>query len=153
MGEGKEGREGKKMLVRVCQMCGRLVPQGQRCECQKGRHKEYDKRRRDKQSAAFYHSLQWVRLQQAIKARAGGCDEYIKATEGRLVPANTVHHIEPVRDAPGKRLDADNLILVSPKTHRMIHDHYAMGETERTAMQDRLRAAVVKVGGGHRWTW
>ena len=140
------------MLVRVCQVCGRLVRQGQRCICQKGRHKEYDRGRRDKQSAAFYHSPQWVRLQRAIKARAGGCDEYIKATEGRLVPANTVHHIEPVRDAPGKRLDADNLILVSPRTHRMIHDRYAMGETERTAMQERLRAAVVKASG-QRFGW
>ena len=121
-----------------------MVRQGQRCSCQKQRHKDYDRTRRDKEAASFYHSPQWVHLQAAIKARAGGCDEYIKAISGRLVPANTVHHIETVKDAPSKRLDINNLILVSPATHRMIHDHYSMGQAERQAMQGRLKDAIAR---------
>ena len=135
------------MLQRLCPICGRLKPLGGSCTCQRGRHREYDLHVRNKGRAAFYHSPSWIHLQRAIKARAGGCDEYIKATEGRLVPANTVHHIETVEDCPGLALDVSNLILVSPKTHRMIHDHYSMGQTEKAKMQGRLRAALRREAG------
>ena len=130
------------MLMSICGVCGRKKPLGKICECQKNRHRYYDSERRDKESAAFYHSPQWVRMQKAIKARAGGCDEYIKATEGRMIPGSIVHHIEPLKEDPDDRLNTENLILVSPKTHRMIHDRYAMGRNEKTAMQDALKKAV-----------
>lgn len=130
------------MLMRICQGCGRRVPQGTRCPCQTERHKEYDSKRRDKDAAAFYHSRMWTKLAASIKARAGGCDEYIRHISGRLVPATIVHHIFPLADRPDLGLNPANLIAVSPATHRMIHDHYAMGANERAAMQGRLLAAT-----------
>ena len=83
-----------------------------------------------------------MKMQKYIMNRAGGCDEYIKHLTGRLVPASIVHHIVPLADRPDLGLDAANLIAVSPATHRMIHDHYAMGANERRAMQGRLLAAT-----------
>ena len=139
------GAEGEKMLKRLCPVCGRSKLPGVPCECQRGRHRLYDKMQRDAARASFYHSGQWAQTQKAIKARAGGCDEYVKATEGRLVPADTVHHIEPLEDAPAAALALDNLILVSRRTHKRIHDHYAMGLNEKTAMQGRLREALARV--------
>ena len=128
--------------MRICQTCGKRVPQGTRCACQKGRHKEYDKERRDKTAAAFYHSREWVRLTHYIKSRAGGCDEYIRHINGELRPGSIVHHIFPRDARPDLALEPSNLILVSPATHRMIHDRYAVGANERAAMQGRLLAAT-----------
>ncbi len=130
------------MLMRICQGCGRRVPQGAQCPCAKGRHKEYDKSCRDKGATAFYHSRGWSRLTAAIKARAGGCDEYIRHWDGRLVPGNTIHHIELLDERPDLALSPENLICVSPATHRAIHDRYALGKSERLAMQQRLREAI-----------
>lgn len=130
------------MLLTKCGSCGRLHRQGTKCPCQKGRHKDYDKARRDKDRAAFYHSGAWLKMQKFIMARAGGCDEYIRHLTGRLVPASIVHHIVPIADRPDMGLSESNLIAVSPATHRMIHDHYAMGANERRAMQGRLLAAT-----------
>ena len=132
------------MLTRLCPLCGRQTKLGTSCECQAGRHQRYDKRQRDRGRAAFYHAPAWTRTQAAVKARAGGCDEYLRATEGRLVPADTVHHITPLEDDPAGALATDNLILVSRRTHKYIHDHYAMGAAEKAAMQDRLRAALAR---------
>ena len=141
---GADARGDERMLTRLCPLCGRLTRLGTSCECQAGRHQRYDKRQRDRGRAAFYHATAWTRTQAAVKARAGGCDEYLRATEGRLIPADTVHHITPLEDDPAGALAPENLILVSRRTHKMIHDHYAMGAAEKQAMQDRLRAALAR---------
>lgn len=130
------------MLRTICGACGRPKPFGAPCACQAGRHKAYDREHRDKSAAAFYHSPQWARTQKAIKARAGGCDEYLRMTEGRLLPGSIVHHIETLQENPDARTTPGNLILVSPKTHKMIHDRYALGKNEKAAMQERLRKAI-----------
>ena len=132
------------MLTRLCPLCGRLTRLGTSCECQAGRHQRYDKRQRDRGRVSFYHSTAWARTQAAVKARAGGCDEYLRATEGRLIPADTVHHIAPLEDEPGGALALDNLILVSRRTHKWIHDRYSMGTAEKAAVQNKLRAALAR---------
>ena len=139
---GKEGKGDMQMLKTICPSCGKSKPQGVRCSCQAGRNRDYDREHRDKSAAAFYHSPAWTKTQRAVRARAGGCDEYLRMTEGRLVPGSIVHHIETLQDSPADRLNTDNLILVCPKTHKMIHDRYAMGKNDKTAMQEALKAAV-----------
>ena len=139
------GAEGEKMLKRLCPACGRSKVPGVPCECQRGRHRLYDKMQRNEKAAGFYHSPAWRATQRAVRSRAGGCDEWIKATEGRMVPADTVHHIEPLEDSPGASLALDNLICVSRRTHKYIHDRYALGRNEKQAMQGRLRDALAKV--------
>ena len=132
------------MLTRLCPVCGRITRAGAPCACQAGRHREYDRQHRDADRATFYKSKAWAKTQRAVKARAGGCDEFLRATEGRLIPADTVHHIAPLADDPGASLSMENLILVSRRTHKYIHDRYAMGKNEKAAMQGRLRAALAR---------
>ena len=132
------------MLTRLCPICGRITRMGASCECQAGRHREYDAQRRNAGRASFYKTKAWAKTQQAVKARAGGCDEFLRATEGRMIPADTVHHITPVQDDPAASLALDNLILVSRRTHKYIHDRYALGRNEKKAMQGRLKAALTR---------
>ena len=127
------------MLTRICTACGRIVPQGERCLCQTARHKEYDRGRRDRDKARFYHSREWQAVAAAVRARAGYADEVAKAS-GRLVPGAIVHHIYPVDERPDLRLSLENLIFVSARTHKEIHDAYSKNPRAKKEMQARLIA-------------
>lgn len=69
-----------------------------------------------------------------------GADEYIYKTTGRIVPGSIAHHIIPARENPEKRLDADNIIYVSRKTHEMIHAAYDASAEEKMKMILKLQA-------------
>jgi len=45
-------------------------------------------------------------------------------TTGELIIANTVHHIEPLKDDWTRRTDIDNLISLSNDTHSEIEAMY-----------------------------
>ena len=139
------------MLNRLCAVCGRTVQQGQRCECQKKRHKAYDREHRDKDKAAFYHSLAWAKLRNQIKMRACGCDEYVRETDCRLIPGAIAHHIYPLDEFPELKLKASNLIYVSAKTHEMIHAAYDKGGQYKSAMQGNLLAIVYRLASQERF--
>lgn len=128
------------MLVRICGSCGRKVLQGQRCECQKDRFKVYTHEHRDKDSNDFYSSAQWKAVAEVARSRAGYADEYVLCYEHKLMPGKVVHHIIPIDEAPGLRVDLNNMVCVSAKTHRKIHDAYASGSCRKAEMQARLRA-------------
>ena len=128
------------MLTRICNSCGRKVPQGQPCPCQKQRYRVYNREHRDRGRAAFYDSHEWRATAEAARARAGYCDEYIRAYEGRLVPGQIVHHIHPIDEAPGRRVDLDNLVVVSAKTHDHIHREYKASPARKAAMVAMLEA-------------
>lgn len=128
------------MLNRLCAVCGRTVQQGQRCECQKKRHKAYDREHRDKDKALFYHSKSWARLREQAKVRANGCDEYIRYITKTLTPGVIAHHIFPIDERPELRLRSDNIVFVSARTHEMIHAAYDKGGDDKLRMQAALRA-------------
>lgn len=129
-------------LLKICNYCGRRYS-GRQCDCRKHLHKErqqrYDRYSRDKEAAAFYHSDDWRQCRRAVWNRALGLDEYIYFTTGQAVPADTVHHIEPRNEAMDKQYDIDNLIAVSNRTHKLVHDLYRHRKQET---QDKLRQAV-----------
>ncbi len=127
-------------LVRLCGLCGAKVPQGQSCKCQKRRHQEYDKARRNHVHAAFYSSAGWKHTATAARARAGYADEYAMMYKGRLERGNVVHHIIPLEDRIDLALDLGNLVCVSAATHDMIHRAYGAGTAQKRDMMERLFA-------------
>lgn len=136
------------MLTRICGSCGRMVEQGRKCPCRADRHKEYDQDHRDKSKARFYNSKQWRAAAAAIRAKAGYADELVKATSHRLVPGTIVHHIQPIDERADLRLELSNLILVSARTHRAIHDTYVRGQPGKRDMQKKLADIVSKRSKG-----
>lgn len=133
------------MLMRRC-ICGRMVQQGKKCpDCEKKYQKQYDRTKRNKERAAFYHSAAWKRISEAVKARASGLDEY-ELAHGNVVKGTTVHHIEPLADNPELGLDMHNLIYVSDLTHQKVHAEYAKGSEARARMQEKLRETVPPYG-------
>ena len=73
---------------------------------------------------AFYTSDEWKHIRKLVIDRDGGCDLAIpdREIDGLII----VHHIEPITyqdlvEMTDKVIDLDNLVCVSPQTHRAIH--------------------------------
>lgn len=113
-----------RMLKRICPICGRIHNQGEQCSMAKRRHKEYDRDHRDRARAGFYHSKEWTALHDMVKDRFHGMDAYEWCVNHRIVPGTIVHHIIPLVEDPEGCADLDNLILLSAKSHRKVHDLY-----------------------------
>ena len=79
----------------------------------------------------FYHSSEWraVRLQVLERDRYL-CQPCKRA--GRITPAKTVDHIEPLRTNWSRRLDLDNLETICGQCHNAKH-------IERTQTRDKKR--------------
>lgn len=90
--------------------------------------------------AAFYDSHEWRATAEAARARAGYCDEYARQYDHRLIPGKVVHHIHTLEEEPGRRLDLNNLVVVSAKTHDHIHREYAASPDRKAAMVALLEA-------------
>lgn len=139
------------MLQRICNYCGKRLVPGQQCDCKtvqarlaernKEAQERYDRTRRDKEAAAFYASEEWKAVRQAVWARAYGLDEYLYKTTGRVVKADTVHHIVELKDDRTLAYDTNNLICVSRQTHKLIHTNYR-NRKRKLELQNELRAAI-----------
>lgn len=127
------------MIWKRCSRCGKRLPTGVTCDCIKQRHKEYNQYSRDKTSADFYDSTDWKKMRKRVMQIYDGMDLYLYETTGEVVAAETVHHIEPLKDNWDKRLDVMNLIPVSASTHNQIHKLY---ETKQRETENKLRAIV-----------
>lgn len=92
-----------------------------RAQAEKAEHdRRYDETRRDKKLARFYASTAWKRAREAARIRDHNlCQDCLQ--RGRVVFADTVHHIEPVRDAWHKRLQLDNLVSLCMTCHETRH--------------------------------
>ena len=68
-----------------------------------------------------------------------GYRDVVELAKGRIVPADTVHHIVPTSDDPSQFYSFENLIPVSRRTHDAIHDRYRESEQAKRDEQARLR--------------
>ena len=139
-------------LLKYCNRngCNKLVPQGvwhckehtvNKTAENRERHKEYDAHCRNQTAKAFYNSSEWKATRARVLARDTGIDIYLYITEGRVVPADTVHHIVELMEDYSRRCDLDNLISISEATHSMISKAYK-DEIKKAQMQQTLRECI-----------
>lgn len=139
-------------LMKYCNRtgCNRLVPQGVKyCAAHtvsktaenRERHKEYDAHCRNRKAKEFYNSAEWKAARARAMARDAGIDIYLYIMEGRIVPADTVHHIVELMEDYSKRCDIDNLISISEATHSMVSKAYK-DSARKAQMQDILRECM-----------
>ena len=67
-----------------------------------------------------YKSIRWIKLRAKILRRDGYACQYFKMY-GRMVPANTVHHIYPCEFYPEYQWCEWNLVALSNEAHNMMH--------------------------------
>lgn len=117
-----------------CSRCGARVMAGAMCPCrakeEAKRQKLYDTTDRDRRSHAFYNGGEWKKVKQSVLDIDNGIDVYVYMTEGRVLIADVVHHIEPLTDNWNRRLDIDNLMSLNHSTHGMIEKKYKKNKQE-----------------------
>ena len=139
-------------LMKYCNKagCNRLVPQGVKyCEVHamnkteenRQRHKEYDIHCRNQKAKDFYNSAEWKSARARALARDANIDIYLYIMKGRIVAADTVHHIIELMEDYSKRCDLSNLISISESTHSMISKAYK-DSTKKAKMQQTLRECM-----------
>ena len=67
-------------------------------------------------------------------------DVYLFMKYGIVEYANIVHHIVELKDDFNQRLNEDNLILLSQRSHLLIHEEYNNGD--KVALQKELKQMV-----------
>lgn len=126
-------------IYKRCIRCGKRIPSGSTCECfrlaESDRYKQYDRQRRNPKSKSFYSSNEWIKARDAALQADDGIDVYVFMTTGRIVAADTVHHIIPLRDDWGRRLNVGNLMSLHHDTHSMIEQEY---KKDKQGMERRL---------------
>ncbi|WPC19432.1 HNH endonuclease [Pediococcus inopinatus] len=95
---------------------------------------------------AFYHTREWQAMRKEVLSRDKGlCQVCLK--QGRITPANTVHHIQPIRtfkngknvitDGWSKRLDEDNLESICAACHNREHPEKGLSKKQRYNREKR----------------
>lgn len=129
-------------LKKLCR-CGKVIEdRTQRCEkCEadyqayKANHaKQYDKQVRrssgNKPFDAFYKTQKWLTLRMYTKDWYNNIDVYEYYTTGKIIKAETVHHIIELKDDFGQCYKFDNLIPMSLKNHSKIHLLYKWNKSK-----------------------
>lgn len=73
-----------------------------------------------------------------VLEKDGGIDVYLFMIEGRIVVADTAHHIIPLRDDWSMRNDIDNLISLHHDTHSLIEQMYRNDKEKAQRMLQKL---------------
>lgn len=135
-------RCGKKIEYKkqMCDVCQEKYEEQQRAQSRDS-NQRYDKYKRDRRSTEFYHSMEWIKAREFILNKFNYIDVYEYVEHQRIVPATTVHHIEPIKDEWSRRLDVTNMIPVSEATHNKLHGMY---KYQKKNTQNKLCKAVQK---------
>lgn len=105
------------------------------------RQRYYDQYIRNKKHAAFYTSPEWAKTRDYVLAKYKGLDLYAFFIEKKIVYADTIHHIEELKDNWNRRLDIDNLFPLSTSNHNHIHSLY---EKDKKKTQQLLFSLLEK---------
>ena len=141
----RKRKEESRMLFHKCR-CGALIPQGmEMCQAcaerrggQQSRHMEYNRHRRDRETAAFYVSDPGRSRRMLMIRLYDGIDIYAYYIQQRIETADMVHHIEPLTEAWDRRLDATNLIPLSNQNHGVIEALYKKDDATKKQTQAQL---------------
>lgn len=100
-------------------------------------------RKEEKKVNPFYKSKRWLQTRERILRRDNyQCQESKKY--GRMIPAETVHHIFPLEEWPEYSLASWNLISLSFKEHNAMHDRSTNTLTDKG---EELRRRTAKKQG------
>lgn len=138
------------MLKKICR-CGKLIDQREQlCKSCSLKHKEEVKKRnrvynsynRDKDIDTFYKTDEWESTRAYILSKYKYLDLWDYFINNKITTANTVHHIEEIKEAYELRLEESNLFSIGPKNHAKIHKLYrADKENTQNKLKEILKMA------------
>lgn len=129
-------------IYKRCSRCGKRMPAGTICGCQKRRYREEDKYTKDDKYKLFYKSKLWRRCRDSTIDFYGGLDIYSLYVLSRMEYGQTVHHIIPLKECWERRTDPTNLIYLTESNHQIIHNIMIQGETHKQEVLSLLFSLV-----------
>ncbi len=140
------------MLKRMCGHigCQKIIDADRRyCEKHETQHRQqhrrYKRARMQDQEEArrqqFYSSKRWERCRFACECWCFGIDVLELYRTGKVIEAETYHHIVETAVDWDKRLNAHNIIGLSNSNHAMVHAAYERGTASCRKMQQELHEA------------
>jgi hypothetical protein len=118
------------------------------CEAKAGqRYIDYNKHRRNRQTATFYTSHEWQQTRGLILSAYDYIDVYAYYVLHEIRRADVVHHITELTEDWTRRLDVYNLIPLASGTHNTIHTLYDRDPATKAATQATLRQLVATEAG------
>lgn len=115
------------MPLYSCKYCGRIHPKNFDCG-RKPKHGSVT----DTEERRFRSSAKWTKMSSSIRERDHYMCVYCKQQEDRITRAEIeVHHIIPVSEDYGLRLDSENLISLC----REHHEQAEQGKIKRSVLQ------------------
>lgn len=134
-------------LYRLCSACGKKVAYGTKCNCeikeQKESYKHYKSNRTDTREQEFYSSNSWIKCRNSIASHQLGLD-IIEWSKGKVVQAETYHHIIETKDDWSLRLDANNIVGLTKKNHIAIHRLMNKSSENKRKVQEYLKGILKK---------
>jgi|SRR5690606_9075941 len=89
----------------------------------------------------FYKSKAWQRCRESVLTRDNYlCQRCLR--NGKLTPADVVHHIEHLQDNPGRAFDESNLESVCAACHNRLHPEKGRRETNK--MKRKRKARIIR---------
>lgn len=143
------------MLLKKCSHrgCNKIIEDGVKyCDRHKEddrkKYREYKARRmKDEEEAKrqqFYNSDAWLNLRTHVAARQLSIDILEYYENGKIVEAETYHHIEEITESWDKRLDEYNIFGLTQSNHLRVHKEYDKGYVSRRKMQIYLKNLMQK---------
>ena len=128
------------MIYKRCPRCGERIPSGTYCaKCRREARKTGN---RTDGIRKEYKSAAWTHERESCLRRFSYIDLYALYHDGRIVPADQVHHIEEILDSPERFHDPLNHFPVSQGSHHDIHWRYKHEDKE--AVQKELLLYIRK---------
>ena len=90
----------------------------------------------------FINSKRWQIKRLNVLRRDQYLDQYILRKTGRMVTANTVHHLLPKEEFPQYAMCDWNLISLSQQTHLHVVHHFRTGKLTKIGKQLMMETAI-----------
>lgn len=107
----------------------------------------YDKHKRNQEARSFYKSKAWEKCRTVVLMRDNYlCQHCLK--QGKITPADMVHHIEELLEHPEKALDEDNLVSLCHPCHNK--EHPEKGQTKKKPKRSS-KVRVIESKANEEW--
>lgn len=125
------------MIYKRCTRCGTRLEYNTICGC-KAKYKTNSDSYKDDKEKKFYKSKAWQDATNIIKNKFNYIDIYSYYVLGQIEKGEVVHHIVALDEDFSKRLSLSNLIYLTEKNHRNIHNLMKRSPKEKEDVQQLL---------------
>lgn len=131
------------MIYKRCTRCGNRLEYNSECSCLT-KHKINSDDYKSNIEKRFYKSKEWQSLTNIIKNRFNYIDIYSYYILNKIENGQVVHHIVPINEDFSRRYQVSNLIYLTEKNHRLIHNTMRKSIEDKEKIQNILFSLIRK---------